>query len=91
MKERFFHSFKLFDRVEMSERQTQTERRKNYESVGLSIIVVLFLAMAREPYAITVMFLLLLKKAVCFINKSSQANKILVRSSVNRSMGIYSH
>ena len=62
---------------------------KNYESVGLSIIVVLFLAMAREPYAITVMFLLLLKKAVCFINKSSQANKILVRSSVNRSMGIY--
>ena len=89
MKERFFHSFKLFDRVEMSERQTQTERRK--KSVGLSIIVVLFLAMAREPYAITVMFLLLLKKAVCFINKSSQANKILVRSSVNRSMGIYSH
>ena len=64
---------------------------KNYESVGLSIIVVLFLAMAREPYAITVMFLLLLKKAVCFINKSSQANKILVRSSGNRSMGIYSH
>ena len=60
-------------------------------SVGLSIIAVLFLAMAREPYAITVMFLLLLKKAVCFINKSSQANKILVRSSVNRSMGIYSH
>ena len=58
-------------------------------SVGLSIIAVLFLAMAREPYAITVMFLLLLKKAVCFINKSSQANKILVRSSVNRSMGIY--
>ena len=29
-------------------------------SVGLSIIAVLFLAMAREPYAITVMFLLLL-------------------------------
>lgn len=28
-------------------------------SVGLSIIAVLFLAMAREPYAITVMFLLL--------------------------------
>ena len=31
-------------------------------SVGLSIIAILFLAMAREPYAITVMFLLLLIK-----------------------------
>ena len=31
-------------------------------SVGLSIIAVLFFAMAREPYAITVMFLLLLMK-----------------------------
>ena len=31
-------------------------------SVGLSIIAVLFLAMAREPYAITVMFLLLFIK-----------------------------
>ena len=31
-------------------------------SVGLSIIAVLFLAVAREPYAITVMFLLLLMK-----------------------------
>ena len=31
-------------------------------SVGLSIIAVLFLAMAREPYAITVVFLLLLIK-----------------------------
>ena len=31
-------------------------------SVGLSIIAVLFLAMAREPYAITVTFLLLLIK-----------------------------
>ena len=31
-------------------------------SVGLSIIAVLFLAMAREPYAITLMFLLLLMK-----------------------------
>lgn len=30
--------------------------------VGLSIIAVLFLAMAREPYAITVMFLLLFIK-----------------------------
>ena len=30
--------------------------------VGLSIIAVLFLAMAREPYAITVMSLLLLMK-----------------------------
>ena len=28
MKERFFHSFKLFDRVEVSEGQTKTERRK---------------------------------------------------------------
>ena len=32
-------------------------------SVGLSIIAVLFLAMAREPYAITVMFLLLFIKS----------------------------
>ena len=31
-------------------------------SVGLSIIAVLFLTMAREPYAITVTFLLLLIK-----------------------------
>ena len=45
-------------------------------SVGLSIIAVLFLAMAREPYAIAVMFLLLLKKAVCFINKLRQVNAI---------------
>ena len=33
-------------------------------SVGLSIIAVLFLAMAREPYAITVTFLLLLIKGI---------------------------
>ena len=32
-------------------------------SVGLSIIAVLFLAMARESYAITVMFLLLFIKS----------------------------
>ena len=31
VKERFFHSFKLFDRVEMSERQTKTKGGKNYE------------------------------------------------------------
>ena len=33
-------------------------------SVGLSIIAILFLAMAREPYAITVTFLLLLIKGI---------------------------
>ena len=33
-------------------------------SVGLSIIAVLFLAMAREPYAITVTFLLSLIKGI---------------------------
>ena len=33
-------------------------------SVGLSIIAVLFLAMARETYAITVTFLLLLIKGI---------------------------
>ena len=33
-------------------------------SVGISIIAVLFLAMAREPYAATVMFLLLLIKGI---------------------------
>ena len=33
-------------------------------SVGLSIIAVLFLTMAREPYAITVTFLLLLIKGI---------------------------
>ena len=43
-------------------------------SVGLSIIAVLFLAMAREPYAITVMFLLLFIKS--FINKLRQVNEI---------------
>ena len=31
VKERFFHNFKPFDRVELSERQTKKERRKNYE------------------------------------------------------------
>ena len=35
-----------------------------YLSIGLSIIAVLFLAMAREPYAITVTFLLLLIKGI---------------------------
>lgn len=35
-------------------------------SVGLSIIAVLFLAMAKEPYATTVMFLLLLIKGGLF-------------------------
>ena len=39
-------------------------------SVGLSIIAVLFLAMAREPYAITVTFLLLLIKGILLYNQS---------------------
>ena len=33
-------------------------------SVGLSIIAVLFVSMSREPYAITVLFLLLFIKGV---------------------------
>ena len=40
VKERFFHSFKLFDRVEMSKRQTKTERRKNYEKEREKILLI---------------------------------------------------
>lgn len=36
-------------------------------SLGLSILTVLFLAMAREAYAITVAFLLLVIKGILFI------------------------
>ena len=43
-------------------------------SVGLSIIAVLFLAMAREPYAITVTFLLLLIKGV-LLYKQAKAGR----------------
>ncbi len=39
-------------------------------SIGLSIIAVLFLAMAREPYAITVTFLLLLIKGILFYKQA---------------------
>lgn len=38
-----------------------------YCSMGLSIIMVLFLAMAREAYAITVAFLLLLMKGIILL------------------------
>ena len=40
------------------------QKAVTFISVGLSIIAVLFLAMAREPYAITVTFLLLLIKGI---------------------------
>lgn len=43
-------------------------------SVGLSIIAVLFLAMAREPYAITVTFLLLLIKSI-LLYKQAKAGR----------------
>ena len=43
-------------------------------SVGLSIIAVLFLAMAREPYAVTVTFLLLLIKGI-LLYKQSKAGR----------------
>lgn len=43
-------------------------------SVGISIIAVLFLAMAREPYAITVTFLLLLVKG-CLLYKQAKAGR----------------
>ena len=43
-------------------------------SVGLSIIAVLFLAMAREPYAITVTFLLLLIKGI-LLYKQAKAGR----------------
>ena len=39
-------------------------------SVGISIIAVLFLAMAKEPYATTVMFLLLLIKGGLFYRQA---------------------
>ena len=41
-------------------------------SVGLSIIAVLFLAMAREPYAITVTFLLLLIKGILLYKQAKR-------------------
>lgn len=43
-------------------------------SVGISIIAVLFLAMAKEPYAITVTFLLLLIKG-CLLYKQAKAGR----------------
>ena len=43
-------------------------------SVGLSIIAVLFLAMAREPYATTVTFLLLLIKGI-LLYKQAKAGR----------------
>ena len=43
-------------------------------SVGLSIIAVLFLAMAREPYAITVTFMLLLIKGI-LLYKQAKAGR----------------
>ena len=43
-------------------------------SVGLSIIAVLFLTMAREPYAITVTFLLLLIKGI-LLYKQAKAGR----------------
>ena len=43
-------------------------------SVGLSIIAVLFLAMAREPYSITVTFLLLLIKGI-LLYKQAKAGR----------------
>ena len=39
-------------------------------SIGLSVIAVLFLSMAKEPYAITVA-----SKVFCFINKQRKGNK----------------
>ena len=47
VKERFFHNFKPFDRVELSERQTKKERRKNYEKEREKSLLIgsLFLAM----------------------------------------------
>ena len=47
-------------------------------SVGLSIIAVLFLAMAREPYAITVTFLLLLIKDI-LLYKQAKAGRYDIR------------
>ena len=39
-------------------------------SVGLNIIIVLFLGMAREPYAVAVAFMLLVWKAVLLFKYS---------------------
>lgn len=41
-------------------------------SIGLSVIAVLFLAMAKEPYAITVAFLLLLVKGVLLYKQAKE-------------------
>ena len=46
-------------------------------SVGLSIITVLYLAIAREPYAVTVAFLLLLIKGGLLINELWPVDKEL--------------
>ena len=41
-------------------------------SIGLSVIAVLFLSMAKEPYAITVVFLLLLVKGVLLYKQAKE-------------------
>ena len=41
-------------------------------SIGLSVIAVLFLSMAKEPYAITVAFLLLLVKGVLLYKQAKE-------------------
>lgn len=41
-------------------------------SIGLSVIAVLFLSMAKEPYAITVAFLLLFVKGVLLYKQAKE-------------------
>lgn len=50
-------------------RLEKCQKYVTYLSLGLSILTVLFLAMAREAYAITVVFLMLLIKGVLLIKR----------------------
>ncbi len=52
----------------------KAKKAVTFISVGLSIIAVLFLAMARDPYAITVTFLLLLIKGI-LLYKQAKAGR----------------
>ena len=50
----------------------KTKKAVDSLSIGLSVIAVLFLSMAKEPYAITVAFLLLLVKGVLLYKQAKE-------------------
>lgn len=50
----------------------KTKKAVDSLSIGLSVIAVLFLSMAKEPYAITVAFLLLFVKGVLLYKQAKE-------------------